>query len=645
MVASKPKSYSQTNVFTENPPSDNIEARVLDLAVELFDASVVLLRLPNAENRYRSMLASPDCNARAVASTLAEKVAAADKIVIWSADSAADGDPSFVSDDGPVQFFAGIPISLPDAACLGVLCVLDGSPRTISDALRERLAQLRDMVIQNRQLQRERAAREEAEARYRRVQTEYRTVFENAQDALFLVDVQEPGPTFRVLQLNDAHESITGLSTQDVRGQTPQEILGETEGQRVEARYCECVEARDVIKYEETLSFPEGETTWQTTLTPVIVDGRVTHLVGDAREISRQKKIRRQLEESNRRLRLALESADAGTFLFDVAAEEVEWDERTIDIYGLDGEARRVEASQLYELVHPDDKSRLANVFYGALETEESYQVTYRIVRPDGDERTVHSNGIVVRNEAGTAERVVGINRDVTERRRLEREVLSISEMERRRIGQHLHDTLGGHLSGARMLAQNFEQDIADGKDLSTSTAHRLVELVKEAEEQVRQLSHSLIPMEGPDQSLPVALQRLCSQRDRMGAVRCEAEIDDGVSGLHSEVKTHLYRIASEAVTNAAKHADPDTICVGLHRTEDALVLRVRDDGIGLSDENGQSEGAGLRIMRHRASWLGASLDIEELDGEGTEVRCTLSLSKMHHEPDDRAFPGAEVGG
>ena len=85
-----------------------------------------------------------------------------------------------------------------------------------------------------------------------------------------------------------------------------------------------------------------------------------------------------------------------------------------------------------------------------------------------------------------------------------------------------------------------------------------------------------------------------------------------------------LFRIAQEALRNAAQHAHATHVEVDLRGTGDALVLEVRDNGAGFDREAARSQGMGLRIMEHRAGLIGATLSIDGNAGGGTVVRCVL---------------------
>jgi PAS domain S-box-containing protein len=146
--------------------------------------------------------------------------------------------------------------------------------------------------------------RKEREQELRALSEEYEAVFENAADAVFLLDVDGTGSDvdFRFQRLNPAHEAKSGLTTDEIRGKTPREALGADLGAEVEANYRRCVEAREPITYEEQLPMPEGRIVWQTKLAPVVVDGEVTRIVGIARDVTDRVEQARELQQQNERL-------------------------------------------------------------------------------------------------------------------------------------------------------------------------------------------------------------------------------------------------------------------------------------------------------------------------------------------------------
>lgn len=114
------------------------------------------------------------------------------------------------------------------------------------------------------------------------------TVFENTQDALFVIDVTED-QEFYIQRVNAVYEELTGLSNEEIQGKPPREVVGDEIGSEIEAQYRDCVERRETIEYPEEIPV-EGELRhWQTKLTPVVEDGRVVTLVGAMRDVTAQK--------------------------------------------------------------------------------------------------------------------------------------------------------------------------------------------------------------------------------------------------------------------------------------------------------------------------------------------------------------------
>lgn len=217
-----------------------------------------------------------------------------------------------------------------------------------------------------------------------------------------------------------------------------------------------------------------------------------------------------------------------------------------------------------------------------------------------------------------------GIARDVSERRRLEQEILEVSETERRRIGQDLHDGLGQMLTGIGLLSQDLARDLKEEGHERADDIAEITQHVKKADQQARTLSHGLIPVDVEPNGLVEALRRLAQKVEQPFDIECSFQ-ELGTVRIHeSTVSTHLYRIAQESINNATRHADPDHVRITLASKDEYLQLRVEDDGVGFEAENPGEEGMGLRTMQYRARLIGGTLAIDSTPGDGTAVTCTL---------------------
>lgn len=220
-----------------------------------------------------------------------------------------------------------------------------------------------------------------------------------------------------------------------------------------------------------------------------------------------------------------------------------------------------------------------------------------------------------------------GFIRDITERKRLEKEILEISEREQRRIGQDLHDGLCQQLAGIEMLGQVLAQQLRKKSKAQAQRAEQMAASVREAISQTRLLARGLSPVTLEAEGLMSALAELALNTEKMFGRRCRFTCPTAVQFEHHAVATHLFRIAQEAVSNAIKHGRAKNIEIGLREDAHQLHLRVVDDGVGFPQQFKRSQGMGLRIMQSRIGMVGGQLTIERNSGAGTAVIFTAPKS------------------
>jgi two-component system, LuxR family, sensor kinase FixL len=216
-----------------------------------------------------------------------------------------------------------------------------------------------------------------------------------------------------------------------------------------------------------------------------------------------------------------------------------------------------------------------------------------------------------------------GFIRDITERKRLEKELLEISEREQRRIGQDLHDGLCQQLAGIEMLSQVLAQKLAPKFKDGSARAAEIAKAVREAISQTRLLARGLSPVTLESEGLMSALAELALNLEKMFRVRCVFNCPEVVKFDNQAAATHLFRIAQEASSNAVKHGKSKNIYMELRAEPGQLQLRVTDDGIGFPEKISGSTGMGLRIMQSRIGMVGGTLTIERNPGGGVSVICS----------------------
>jgi PAS domain S-box-containing protein len=225
--------------------------------------------------------------------------------------------------------------------------------------------------------------------------------------------------------------------------------------------------------------------------------------------------------------------------------------------------------------------------------------------------------------ELGGQPYVIYVVQDVTERRALERELLEISNREQRRIGGDLHDGLGQELTGIALMLRGLASRAHRDQPVGAADLDEVVALVNGAIESTRALARGLSPVELDRGGLVHALRTLAERARELYGLevtfrsRLESELT-----LDAAAATHLYRIAQEALTNAARHARARRVAVQFAVRGRATTLSVTDDGRGLSTSAGT--GMGLKIMRYRAQMIGGELTVGPAEPAGTRVACRV---------------------
>lgn len=241
-----------------------------------------------------------------------------------------------------------------------------------------------------------------------------------------------------------------------------------------------------------------------------------------------------------------------------------------------------------------------------------------------GDKRLVAWSNSALRDISGAVEYVISIGIDVTEQRRLEREILQVTDTEQRRIGQDLHDGLCQHLAATELMSETLERRLARKSKADARRVAEIAKQVREAISQTRLLARGLVPVVLESEGLMSALEQLADYSQRMFRVNCVFRCEKPVLIQDHTIATHLYRIAQEAVSNAIRHGKAKRIVITFRQMEEAVVLEIKDAGVGLTNDTTRGNGMGLRIMRYRASMIGGFLTIESEPGVGTTVQCTL---------------------
>ena len=244
--------------------------------------------------------------------------------------------------------------------------------------------------------------------------------------------------------------------------------------------------------------------------------------------------------------------------------------------------------------------------------------------------------------QMGGASHWLAVFNDVTDRKRLEREIIEISNREQQRIGSDLHDGLGQELTGIALMLKGVVAQLRKEGSTGYLDVEDVISLVNNAIESTRTLARGLSPVSGEHGGLAAALQALATRASHRYGVHVDFDTDlEEPLRLNEAATTHVYRIVQEALTNVIRHSFASAVEIRLRTSGGELHLCVDDDGRGFPQPPPESSGGlGLKMMRYRAQMLGGELTIETGTLGGASIHCSFPMETASVERD----PGVRVG-
>lgn len=217
------------------------------------------------------------------------------------------------------------------------------------------------------------------------------------------------------------------------------------------------------------------------------------------------------------------------------------------------------------------------------------------------------------------------LEREIQTRKKLERNILEISEEEQARIGRELHDDLGQLLTGAAYLAGALSSRLAKVDADASQQAGEIKRIAQDAIKRTRYISHGLVPFSISSQGLKQGLEQLANDVSTLSGIPCEIHFSGDADVTDFMIATHLYRIAQEAINNAVKHSSATRLFMELGADDREIRLTIIDNGVGLPGDLQESgKGLGLMNMKYRAQIIGATITLDAHEGKGTRITLTL---------------------
>ena len=411
----------------------------------------------------------------------------------------------------------------------------------------------------------------------------YRALAESSPDAIFILDRD-----IKIQYVNSAAASWWR--------RPPEELIGLTQADLFppETAHHHCQVAAEVLKTgqplrrDESLALPTGEQWIEIRLVPLHGEqGGVNWVMGVCRDISERKRAEIALQQAERLQRAILDNIPDPAWLKDAKGRFLACNQAIATFYGQPVKAllgKTVLDCKPAEAAHSTSEDQ------EVMTTRRSVVVEAPSTDAQGRVRWWESIKSPLFNERDEVIGTVGIARDVTERRRLERHILEISDREQARLGQDIHDGLCQQLVSLAFDANSLQSELSGRRLPETKQARRIADCL--------------------DQAIQI---------------QCRFDSQGRVAVKDVVMATHLYRIAQEALANAVKHSRGSKVSIRLKGGASQLELTVEDDGAGLSAaKRKKATGMGLHIMAYRARAIGGTLHLGPGPRGGMLVSCCI---------------------
>jgi two-component system, LuxR family, sensor kinase FixL len=356
---------------------------------------------------------------------------------------------------------------------------------------------------------------------------------------------------------------------------------------------------------------------YATTARPLLDGAAPRGLVGVIQDVTARRDSERRLRRSEALLRATTSNTADTLFLLDTAMR-VRFVNNSVN--GLTPE--QIIGREINTLLPATASAGVLQKLGHILESGETTTFEFESIA-DGQGQYFENRAVLVRDD-GIATGISISMRDITERKRLEQEILDVSGRERQSIGRDLHDGLGQELTGIALMLRGLSSRIQQRCPDVVENVNEIIGHLNQSIETARSLARGLLPVRTETGGLSAALRALAARsRDLYGLeVTYRSEMCPEFAFTETDA-SHLYRITQEALTNASRHGHASLVDISLIAKEDGFTLCITDNGVGFVRTAPSGSGMGLKIMKYRADMIGAKFEIAANQPRGTAVTVT----------------------
>jgi PAS domain S-box-containing protein len=363
-------------------------------------------------------------------------------------------------------------------------------------------------------------------------------------------------------------------------------------------------------------------------------------LVGTMQDVTEQREFAEKLKISNERYELVTKATNEAIWDLDLEMNNMTWSEGYRMLFGHGFEDAEQEMDFWETNIHNDERILVIESFNSFLQqhTTPHWECEYRFRRKDGSFANVLDKGYMIFNNKGKPVRIVGAMRDITERKKLEKELMLkersrqfqiaqaavfAQEKERAEIGKELHDNIGQLLTTTKLYLEMLKLQQADPTELIERGTKHINTIITE----VRNLSRSLVPSSINDLGLIASINDLIDSIRALGSFEIRFFATNTIEErLDATIKLTIYRILQEQLNNIVRHAEAKNVMVEMFLEDNKIYVFIGDDGTGF-DLQTVKKGQGLTNIKSRAELQEGSVEILTNPGQGCKLVIQIPIN------------------
>jgi len=475
---------------------------------------------------------------------------------------------------------------------------------------------------------------------------EYEKAVDGVDTIITVIDRQ-----YRYRVANRTHLSMHRKTKEEVLGHHAREVLHGVFDE-VKETLDECFRG-NIVRFERTVAFPEiGERDILVSFFPVNGPNGIDRIACIGHDITERRRAEEALRKNEEALRLAIEAGRMYAYEWDVTTKMLMRSQECVNILG-PTEPRILTATieQALERIHPGDGSSVARALAECSPEKPTINLTYRVLVPGRAPLWLKSTGRAFFDGEGRKLRLIGMVADITEEkvkeealsnatrtlretqeraheqlRQFTPRLIAAQEDEKRRISRELHDDIGQRLALLRIKLGSLKDVLSphetEGRSQILTLKVELDRLISDLHDICHNLHSSHLDLLG----LAVALEELCCQLAAQYRLTINLTTEQLPAVLPDPVPICFYRVAQEALSNAAKHSKSSKIDVGLFYDGRLLRMRIKEFGVGI-DPSVRGSGLGVTTMQERLRMIDGLLRFNSVP-EGTEVEAEVRLDR-----------------